>query len=73
LSKVLEAARTASSPSGCVTFFTATKGTGPITQINGAPSPAEPLWTVSIDGAPEEAAKGGKAIKLGDTIYLHLQ
>lgn len=73
LSKLLEAAESASSPSGCVTSFTAIKGTGPITQINGAPDPAQASWNVSIDGGPAEEAKGSRAIKLGDTIYLRLQ
>jgi hypothetical protein len=73
LSKVLGAAETSSSPSGCVTSFTAINGTGPITQINGAPDPAQASWNVSIDGGLSEEAKGSRAIKLGDTIYLRVQ
>jgi hypothetical protein len=72
LEKVLEAAETASSPAGCVTSFVAVKGKGAITQVNGAPQPAEARWQISIDGGAEKTAKATSSIALGDTIYLHL-
>jgi hypothetical protein len=70
LGQVLEAAEAESSPAGCVTSFSAVKGRGAITQINGSSEPA--AWTASIDGGAAKAAKAGTAVHLGDTIYLHL-
>ncbi|HEX4435573.1 MAG TPA: hypothetical protein VH061_02140 [Solirubrobacteraceae bacterium] len=72
LGKVLEAAETSASPAGCVSSFTAVKGKGAITQVNGFPEPAEARWQVSIDGGAEKAAKANAAIGLGSTIYLHI-
>jgi hypothetical protein len=72
LGEVLEAAERESSPAGCVTAFSALKGKGAITQINGSPQPAEADWTVSIDGARAKTATAGTAVHLGDTIYLDL-
>jgi hypothetical protein len=72
LAQVLEAAESASRPTGCVTTFTPTTGTGPITSIDGHPSPPGAGWDVSIDGAAEAIARRSKVIHLGDTIYLHL-
>ncbi len=72
LVEVLEAAETASTPSSCVTGFTPATGKGAITSIDGAPSPAQPKWEISIDGGPEKLAKATSAIGLGDTIYLRL-
>jgi hypothetical protein len=72
LGKVLEAAESESSPAGCVSSFTAVKGKGAITQINGSPESAEGDWTASIDGAAPKAATDGTAVHLGDTIYLDL-
>ncbi len=73
LAAVLAAARTAATPSACVTSFAPLSGSGAITQINGAPSTPEPRWEVSIDGGKEKAAKRATAIKLGDTISLQLK
>jgi hypothetical protein len=72
LAKVLEAAETAAKPSGCVSGFTPASGNGPITSIDGAPSPAGPGWSVSIDGGRERPAKRSSPIHVGDTIYLRL-
>jgi hypothetical protein len=72
LAKVLEAAETAARPSGCVTGFTPASGNGPITSIDGAPSPAHAGWSVSIDGGREKQAKRNSPIHIGDTIYLRL-
>ncbi len=72
LARVLEAAESTASPAGCVTSFAPSDGKGAVTQIDGAPSPAEAKWTVTIDGGPAKPAKGGTSIELGDTIYLRL-
>jgi Prenyltransferase and squalene oxidase repeat len=72
LAKVLEAAESASSPAGCVSALTPTSGKGAITSINGAPSPAEASWEVSIDGGAEKRARRGSSIQIGDTVYLRL-
>jgi hypothetical protein len=72
LGQVLQAAETTARPAGCITSFAAVKGKGAITQINGSPNPGEPSWTVSIDGGAAKAAKATTAVRLGDTIYLHL-
>jgi hypothetical protein len=72
LAKVLQAAQSASTPSGCVTSFQPAEGRGAITQINGAPDPAAANWEVSIDGSAAKSAKLITPIELGDTIYLRL-
>jgi hypothetical protein len=72
LAKVLEAAESAATPSGCVSAFTPASGNGAITSIDGHPSPPEAKWDVSIDGAAEKQAKRNTAIDIGDTIYLRL-
>ncbi len=72
LANVLEAAEGAAEPSGCVTGFAPTSGSGAITSIDGAPVPPAANWKVSIDGGPEKQAKRSTTIEIGDTIYLHL-
>jgi hypothetical protein len=66
LRAVLEAAKSASSPSGCVTAFTTGKG-GVISAVNGQPG----SWTVSADGGKAKKAKLAGAVQIGDTLYLH--
>jgi hypothetical protein len=73
LAAVLEAAQAGSTPAACVTGFAPGAGNGAITQINGSPSPAEPRWSISIDGGKEKPAKRSTKIKLGDTISLQLK
>jgi hypothetical protein len=71
LAKVLDAAVTATVPTGCVTSYAPNTGkSGAITQINGYPSPAKAEWNISIDGAEEVQATRTTTIHLGDTIYL---
>ncbi len=73
LAAVLAAAQTSSTPTGCVSGFAPASGSGPITQINGTPNPAEPRWNLSVDGGKELPAKRSSKIKLGDTISLRLK
>jgi hypothetical protein len=72
LGAVLQAAETTAKPSGCVSSFLPTSGSGSLTQVNGAPSPAEAKWDVSIDGGTAKAAKLSSKVELGDTISLTL-
>ncbi|HEX4482340.1 MAG TPA: prenyltransferase/squalene oxidase repeat-containing protein [Solirubrobacteraceae bacterium] len=69
LGAVLEAAKSAATPSGCAASFSS-EGSGAITQINGYPTSPGARWHVSIDGASEAQAKSSTAIHLGDTIYV---
>lgn len=71
LGKVLEAARAASTPSGCVSSFQAS-AKGELTQLDGSPEPPAADWKISIDGAKEKPAKLSGKIAIGDTIYLQL-
>jgi hypothetical protein len=70
LGAVLEAAKTASTPSSCVSSF-ATETGGTIDQVNGFPAAPEARWKDAIDGGTEASAKAATPIHLGDTIYLH--
>jgi hypothetical protein len=72
LAAVLEAAKASSVPAGCVTDFEPASGGGAITRINGRPAPAEPRWSLSIDGGKEVLAKRSTAIRLGNVISLKL-
>jgi hypothetical protein len=72
LQTVLEAAESASTPTGCVTSHQSEGGSKAITQINGYPSTPAPEWDISIDGGTETQAKTTTTIHLGDTIYLRL-
>ncbi|HEY2217309.1 MAG TPA: hypothetical protein VGH21_07420 [Solirubrobacteraceae bacterium] len=69
LASVLEAAESASTPSGCVSGFSSSAKQA-ITQLDGAPSTPSASWLVSIDGSKQKQAKTSTAIHLGDTIYL---
>jgi hypothetical protein len=73
LATVLKDAETAATPTGCVTSFAPTEGSGAITQINKFPEPKATGWMVSIDGGSAEAAKRSTPIHLGDTIYLKFE
>ncbi len=66
LAVVLEAAQTASRPSGCVSSVASGKG-GAITSVNGQ----EGTWTLSADDGTPKAAKLKSAVHIGDTLYLH--
>jgi hypothetical protein len=72
LGALLEAAQASSTPSGCVTSVQPTSGKGAITQIDGAPSPAEARWKISVDGGKAKAAKRSTKITVGDTVSLTL-
>jgi hypothetical protein len=73
LSKVLDAAVAGTTPASCVTSYLPSSGSGAITQINGAPSPAEVRWKIGIDGGTLQTAERGTRIHVGDTIYLKFE
>jgi hypothetical protein len=69
LLKVLEKAKAGGSevkPSGCVSSFEPTSGSGAITHINGTAA----AWKVSLNGSSEVEAKLGTEVTLGNVIYL---
>jgi hypothetical protein len=70
LATVLDAAVAGTAPSGCVTGFLPSSGSGPITQVNGWPTVAAERWKVSIDGGAKATATRGAVIHVGDTIAL---
>lgn len=72
LAAVLEAARSAATPAGCVASFEPASGKGALTQLNGNPEPPAASWELSIDGGKEKLAKLSSKIAIGDTLYLHL-
>ena len=70
LLKILEKAKAGGSevrPSGCVSSFEPTSGSGAITKINGTAA----AWKVSLNGSSEVEAKLGTEIALGNVIYLN--
>ena len=70
LSTVLERARLASAPAGCVTGATFTDGT--LTSLNGADADAtNGGWRLSLDGGAEAAA-ATQAVPFGDVVALRL-
>ena len=71
LGAVLDAAKTAATPSGCVASIVPTSGTATITAINGTANSGSNTWKVSIDGSTLTSATRGTVIHVGDTIYLH--
>jgi hypothetical protein len=74
LSKVLDAAVAGGAkPSGCVASYAPSTGTGPITQVNGAPGTPEARWKIGIDGGALATAERGTTIHVGDTIYLKFE
>ncbi len=73
LSKVLDAAVAGTTPSGCVTSYLPSSGSGAITQINGAPTTPEARWKIGIDGGALASAERGTTIHVGDTIYLKFE
>lgn len=66
LATVLNAAVAGTTPTGCVTGFAPSSGSGAITQINGTTA----AWKVSIDGAAKVTAERSTVIHVGDTIDL---
>lgn len=69
LLKILEKAKAGGSevkPSGCVSSFEPTSGSGAITHINGTAA----SWKVSLDGGGEATAELGTKVELGAVIYL---
>jgi hypothetical protein len=70
LLKILEKAKAGGSgvkPSGCVSSYEPTSGSGAITSINGTAA----AWKVSLDGGSEAEAKLSTEVKLGTVIYLN--
>jgi hypothetical protein len=66
LATVLNAAVAGTTPSGCVTSFAPSSGSGAITAVNGTTA----AWKVSIDGATKVTAEPSTVIHVGDTIDL---
>ncbi|HEY0278042.1 MAG TPA: hypothetical protein VGC32_07215 [Solirubrobacterales bacterium] len=74
LSKVLDAAVAGGAkPSGCVSSYAPSTGTGAITQINGTPGTPEARWKIGIDGGALATAERDTTIHVGDTIYLKFE
>jgi hypothetical protein len=73
LSKVLDAAVSGTTPSGCVSSYLPSSGSGAITQINGQPASPEARWKIGIDGGSLASAERGTVIHVGDTIYLKFE
>lgn len=70
LLKILEKAEAGGEevkPSGCVSKFEPTSGSGAITSINGTAA----AWKVSLNGSSEVEAKLGTGVELGAVIYLN--
>jgi hypothetical protein len=70
LGAVLEAAKAAATPSGCLSSFGTGEG-GAITQVSGYPESPEARWQLSVDGGAGAQARTSTVIHLGDTLYLH--
>ncbi|MFF8732329.1 hypothetical protein ACF073_38585 [Streptomyces sp. NPDC015171] len=70
LGAVLDAAKTAAAPSGCVTSLTPSSGAGVITAVNGKANSGSNTWKVSVDGSSFASATRGKVVSVGDTIAL---
>jgi hypothetical protein len=70
LLKILEKAKAGGSevkPSGCVSSFEPTSGSGAITHINGTAA----SWKASLNGGGEKTAELGTKVELGAVIYLN--
>ncbi|MYU20517.1 hypothetical protein [Streptomyces sp. SID8352] len=70
LGAVLDAARTAATPAGCVTSVAPSSGTGAVTSLNGKANSGSGTWKASLDGSSFAAAARGTAVGVGDTIAL---
>jgi hypothetical protein len=62
----LDAAKSASSPEGCLTSFAATDGL--VTEVNGR----EGAWRLRLNRAREQPAIDSRAVAFGDTVFLRL-
>jgi hypothetical protein len=70
LLKILEKAKAGGSevkPSGCISSYAPTSGSGAITSVNGTAA----AWKVSLNGGSEIEAKLGTEVTLGAVIYLN--
>lgn len=70
LGAVLDAAKAAATPSGCVTSLTPATGSGTITALNGTANAGGATWRAGLDGSALAAASRGTTVHLGDTVYL---
>ncbi|TGZ14182.1 hypothetical protein DV517_56650 [Streptomyces sp. S816] len=70
LGAVLDAAKSAATPSGCVTDLTPASGSGTITTLNGKANSGSSTWKASIDGSTFATATRATTIGVGDTIAV---
>jgi hypothetical protein len=74
LAAVLDAAKAASAPAGCVADFTAATAPGGVhvSSLDGVSDTADYEWEVGVDGAAPQAASAA-SIGLGDLVFLKFE